>query len=91
MIILCAFEVDILRVCAGGTVEGFGWGAAVSVALESLSSAGLIAAEMRQKVCVYVATDAGRALLTQLDAQHTAPPPDPQPSPDSQLSSPKRP
>jgi len=38
---LCDFEINVLRICGGENIEGMHWGAAMSVALESLVGSGL--------------------------------------------------
>jgi hypothetical protein len=39
---LCDYEVKVLRLCAGQDVPDLQWGAAMSVALESLKGFGLV-------------------------------------------------
>jgi len=56
---LCAYEIDVLRVCAGEQVPGMQWGAAMGQALECLECAGLVA----RSGGAYAATDKGRSYL----------------------------
>ncbi len=59
---LCEFEVKVLRMCAGESVPGMAWGAAMGASLEALEGARLIARTRG----VYTATDAGRLYLADM-------------------------
>ncbi len=52
---LCEFELKVLRECAGEPQPDLSWGAAMSAALETLKSRGLVERSRR----FYVATEAG--------------------------------
>ena len=62
---LCQYEWDLLSHCAGDPMPGLTWGAAMSVALESLESEGLIA----RSGGAYAVTQKGLAELAKRKAQ----------------------
>jgi hypothetical protein len=64
---LCAYELKVLRECAGQPQPDLQWGAAMSAALGFLKGAGYVTTVHADGVIKYVATDRGTQYLQSRD------------------------